>query len=113
MNKRKIVLVVSMIFLILLVGLFVYSTATAQASRSAVNKNITASNTNAEMSSTHFLIDWNVIGSGGGSTASTHFKIRGTLGQFGLGSSTSTHFDNHPGFWQTFIRKVFLPLITR
>lgn len=113
MTKRKILLMCCLIFLILLIGLFAQSAVTAQASRNAVNKDLPASFVNSEMSSTHFSIDWDVIGSGGGVTSSTHFIVHSTMGQNGLGTTSSTHFKNYPGFWQNFVLKVFLPLITR
>lgn len=66
-----------------------------------------------QMGSTHFGLDWNVVGSGGGKIASTHFQIRSTLGQPTTGWIASTHFKNHAGYWQNYTYRIFLPLVLR
>ena len=67
----------------------------------------------AKSSSAHFALSWDVAAAGGGQTSSTHFKLISTIGQPVVGNSSSTHFSHHAGFWQNFLYKVFLPLLTR
>lgn len=66
-----------------------------------------------QMRFTHFRLDWYVIGSGGGEISSAHFRMRSTIGQPAVGWKSSTHFQEHTGYWQPFIRRIFLPLVLR
>lgn len=69
--------------------------------------------TTVRMSSTHFVIDWSVIATGGSVMTSTHFNLSATIGQNLTGTQNSTSFGSCSGFWcgiGDFIRKLFLPL---
>lgn len=68
---------------------------------------------NELLNSTHFALDWSVIGTGGGNLSSAHFQLSGTIGQTGVGLQNSAHFDACSGFWcavGNFIRRLYLPL---
>jgi hypothetical protein len=66
-----------------------------------------------EFGSAHFGLDWNVLGSGGGEMSSTNFRLRSTIGQSAIGRQESAHFKNHAGYWQTFIFRVYIPLVLK
>jgi hypothetical protein len=67
----------------------------------------------ANMGSDHFGLDWNVVGTGGGTISSDHFTVSSTMGQPAIGTVNSDHFDVCTGYWCWFdyIAKIFLPLI--
>lgn len=69
-----------------------------------------------QMSSAHFNVNWNVVGTGGGDMSSPHFKISSTLGQPTVGHKSSPHYQTCTGFWcgaVDFVREIFLPLILK
>jgi len=69
-----------------------------------------------QMDSTHFRLDWSVIGSGGGDLGSPHFQLSSTLGQATVGEKSGTHYELCDGFWcmvGRFIQRIFMPLIQR
>src|SRR5512133_1909649 len=65
------------------------------------------------------VIDWYVLGGGGGASASAHYVVRGTLGQAASGPplAESTSFAVNAGYWfegtLDRIVRIFLPLVTR
>lgn len=63
--------------------------------------------------STHFILSWDVIASGGGVLSSPNYKLHHTIGQSSTGNINGTSYTTHAGFWQWFYSKVFLPLILR
>ncbi len=66
-----------------------------------------------DMNSTNYSLAWNVIGQGGGKISSPHYKVNSTIGQPAVGNLSSPSFKLHTGFWQNFLYKLFLPLLTR
>jgi len=69
-----------------------------------------------QMESTHFGLNWHVVGSGGGPIDSSHFRLNATLGQAAIGSTESTHFVDRAGYWQDFGaggQLIYLPLVVR
>lgn len=50
------------------------------------------------MGSTHYALDWNIIGGGGGGGGSAHYRLQGTVGQI-AGPLTSPSFTLQGGFW--------------
>lgn len=69
-----------------------------------------------EMESTHFGLNWQVVGSGGGPIASSHFRLNATLGQAAIGRTESTHFVDRAGYWQYGVaggHHIYLPLVLR
>jgi len=67
----------------------------------------------AWMSSDHFALNWNVAAAGGGVISSDHFRIASTLGQPVIGNSGSANFEHHAGYWQTWVYRIFLPLVLK
>jgi hypothetical protein len=65
------------------------------------------------MGSAHYGLDWNVVGTGGGTISSPHFTVSSTIGQPTIGSVTSSHFEVCTGYWCWFdyIASVFLPIL--
>jgi len=69
-----------------------------------------------KMSSAHFALNWNVIGTGGGNIQSSHFKSSNTFGQPTTGHIDSAHYQTCPGFWCgaiNFVKRIFLPIILK
>jgi hypothetical protein len=66
----------------------------------------------ANIGSDHFNLDWNVIGTGGGTISSDHFTVSSTMGQPTVGTVNSAHFEVCTGYWCWFeyIARLFLPL---
>lgn len=114
MSKNKFLITGALVLLFISATLFLTNQLVlAQVLQSPDAKTIEKATLQAEMQSTNFSISWDVIGQGGGITNSTHFIVTGTIGQPATGNTSSTSFNTHAGFWQNFIRKIFLPLITR
>lgn len=67
------------------------------------------------MGSPHFGLDWNVVGTGGGTISSPHFKVSSTIGQPTVGTVTSPHFEVCTGYWCWLdrIASIFLPLVMK
>jgi hypothetical protein len=67
----------------------------------------------ANMGSAHYDLDWNVVGTGGGTISSPQFTVSSTIGQPTIGSMTSSHFEVYTGYWCWFdyIASVFLPIL--
>ena len=65
--------------------------------------------------SDHFNLDWNVVGTGGGTISSDHFTVSSTMGQPTIGTADSDHFEVCTGYWCWFdyIARLFLPLILK
>ena len=54
------------------------------------------------MGSTHYGLDWNVIGGGGGAAGSAHYALDSTIGQIpGQGAGTSYKLTG--GFWSNLL----------
>ncbi len=114
MSKQKFLIIGALVLLFISAILILTNQLVlAQALQSPDAKTTEKATFQAEMQSANFSISWDVIGQGGGVTDSTHFIVTGTIGQPATGNTSSTSFDTHAGFWQNFIRMVFLPLITR
>lgn len=47
-------------------------------------------------------IEWQVVGSGGGSGISTNYGVSGTVGQTAAGLGSSASYRMYHGFWQAF-----------
>jgi hypothetical protein len=67
----------------------------------------------APMDSDNFGLYWNVVASGGGTISSAHFRLSSTIGQPVIGNFDSVHFEHRAGFWQEWIYRIFLPIITK
>ena len=67
------------------------------------------------MGSAHFALDWNVVGTGGGTISSAHFNVSSTIGQPAVGTADSAHFDLCTGYWCWLdrIAEIFLPLVIK
>lgn len=67
------------------------------------------------MNSAHYSLNWNVVGTGGGTISSDHFTVSSTLGQPTVGTITSTHFEVCTGYWCWLdrIASIFLPLVMK
>lgn len=114
MSKRKSLIIGSLVLIFVgVVFLLTNQLVLAQALQSPDAKNTEKPTMLADMNSDNFSLQWNVVGQGGGITTSTNFKVHSTIGQPAVGNTTSTSFKLHTGFWQKFILKVFLPLLTR
>jgi hypothetical protein len=66
-----------------------------------------------QLASDHFGLAWNVVAGGGDVMASDHFRIQSTIGQPATGWVEGTSFKVHAGYWQTFVYRVYLPLVLR
>lgn len=65
------------------------------------------------MSSAHYQINWQALGTGGGAqTSSTHYTSNYTIGQTAIAASSSTHYKAGLGYWQgvDLGRRVYLPV---
>ena len=67
------------------------------------------------MGSPHFGLDWNVVGTGGGTISSAHFTVSSTIGQPTVGTVDSAHFEVCTGYWCWLDRvaSIFLPLVMK
>ncbi len=98
---------------------FLSQQALAQAPQPALPDEALAAamqSTAPQMSSAHFDVSWNVVGTGGGDMSSPHFKISSTMGQPTIGHKSSPHYQTCTGFWcgaVDFVREIFLPLILK
>jgi hypothetical protein len=114
MPKRKILIFGIVIFLLLGAGFFLTNQFVLAQSLQTPDAPATQETTAlADMTSSNFSLAWNVMGQGGGKISSAHFKVHSSIGQPAVGNMSSTSFKLHTGFWQNFIRKVFLPLVIR
>ena len=65
--------------------------------------------------STHYNLEWHVIGGGGQSVGSAHYAVNSTAGQ-GAASpplATSAHYTVSGGYWYSGVYKIYLPLVLR
>ena len=67
------------------------------------------------MGSAHYGLDWNVVGTGGGTISSSHFTVSSTIGQPTVGTIDSAHYEVCTGYWCWLdrIARIFLPLVIK
>ncbi len=67
------------------------------------------------MGSANYAINWNVVGTGGGTISSDHFTVSSTIGQPTVGTIDSTHYEVCTGYWCWLdrIAEIFLPLVMK
>ena len=65
--------------------------------------------------STHYNLEWHVIGGGGQPVSSAHYAVNSTAGQGAASppSATSLHYAVSGGFWYPPPRLLYLPLVLR
>jgi len=106
-NKR----IAALAAVVLLAMLFL---AGRSATARAEGRSIPIMGSDSNMTSPSYNLDWDVVGSGGGTMSSSSYTIKGTSGQPALGTMSSTSYEERSGFWVfNFIRDLFLPLIMR
>jgi hypothetical protein len=71
--------------------------------------------TGQSMSSDHYGLNWNVVGTGGGVISSAHFTVNSTIGQAAVGIASSDHYEACIGYWCWLGRlaDIFLPLLMK
>jgi hypothetical protein len=67
------------------------------------------------MSSANYRLDWMIplTNSGGGEASSTHYTAYYSVGQTAVGEASSTNYTVKMGFWQKFLRWIWLPLLQK
>jgi len=66
------------------------------------------------MQSTHYALNWDVIGAGGGPASSGSFAVNATLGQGVVGPAASTSFQVSAGYWLAGGQySLYLPVLMR
>jgi hypothetical protein len=65
--------------------------------------------------SPHFGLNWNTVGTGGGTISSAHFTVSSTIGQPTVGTVDSPHFEVCTGYWCWLgrIADIFLPIVMK
>ena len=65
--------------------------------------------------STHYNLEWHVIGGGGQPVSSAHYAVNGTFGQGAASppSATSLHYALSGGYWYRAQYALYLPLVLR
>ena len=64
------------------------------------------------MSSANYGLDWLIplTSGGGGEAASAHYVATYSVGQTVIYQSDSAHYTANMGFWQVFLRRLWLPI---
>ncbi len=112
MNRQRLLLRGGGLILVILVGLLLAQSAAAQPGRSPVPEE-SPPLAEPAMSSAHYNIPWDVIANGGGVLTSSHYRLGQTIGQPAIGLMTSAHYRLHAGFWQMFLRTIYMPFVRK
>lgn len=112
MNQRRLLLWGGGLFLVIVLVLLVAQSVAAQPGRSPA---LEESPPFAEpvMSSANYNISWDVLANGGGVLTSSHYRLGQTIGQPAIGVMTSAHYRLHAGFWQMFLRTIYMPFVRK
>lgn len=107
MRKRNLLFIAAIVVLALTI-----TGVTVFASQPAAGPARTDTPLGPPMGSTHFQLNWNVLGNGGGIVSSSHFGVSSTIGQPTVGFSSSSNFEVCSGFWCKVLAvfKLYLPL---
>ena len=95
MHKRKLLLILPIVLVAVIFSAVLAAARMPEAGLAAQANALTG----PPIGSTHFLLDWNIAATGGGTVASTHFQVSSTIGQPATGLSGSANFEVCSGFW--------------
>ena len=63
--------------------------------------------------SANYAVEWNVLSGALGEMSSSSYRLNATVGQTMAGWFSGPSYEVHAGYWQTFIYRVYLPVVLK
>ena len=70
-------------------------------------------NRSRAQTSASYGLEWYVLSGGLGEMSSASYRLNSTVGQTMAGEFSGTNYNLYAGYWQIFLRRVYLPLVLR